>query len=43
MGRPVMAKSLKDYVEVVKERANTIRREITNLQKTKYYLEARIL
>ena len=41
MGRSaVMAESLKDYVEVVKERANTIRREITNLQKTKYYHEA---
>ncbi len=41
MGRSaVMAESLKDYVDVVKERANSIKREITNLQKTKFYQEA---
>ena len=41
MGRSaVMAESLKDYVEVVKERANYIRKEITNLQKTNHYKQA---
>ena len=41
MGRSaVMAESLKEYVDVVKDRANTIKKEITNLQKTKYYQEA---
>ena len=41
MGRSaVMAESLKDYVEVVKERANYIKKEITNLQKPNHYKQA---
>jgi len=41
MGRSaVMAESLKDYVGVVKERANYIRKEITNLQKANHYKQA---
>ena len=41
MGRSaVMAESLKDYVEVVKERANYIKKEITNLQKANHYKQA---
>jgi hypothetical protein len=41
MGRSaVMAESLKDYVDVVKERANYIKKEITNLQKSNHYKQA---
>ena len=41
MGRSaVMAESLKGYVDVVKERANSIKKEITNLQKSAFYKEA---
>ena len=41
MGRSaVMAESLKDYVDVVKERANFIKKEITNLQKPNHYQQA---
>jgi hypothetical protein len=41
MGRSsVMAESLSEYVEVVKERANFIKKEINNLQKESYYKES---
>ena len=41
MGRSsVMAESLSGYVEVVKERASSIKKEINNLQKESYYKES---
>jgi len=41
MGRSsVMAESLAGYVDIVKERAVAIKKEISNLQKTGYYKEA---
>lgn len=36
----VMAETLSEYTDVVKERTNTIRKEIQNLQKENYYKEA---
>jgi LysM repeat protein len=36
----VMAEGLSEYVEVVKERANSIKKEINNLQKESYYKES---
>jgi hypothetical protein len=41
MGRSaVMAESLSEYVDVVKDRINTVRKTITSLQKPKFYAEA---
>jgi hypothetical protein len=41
MGRSaVMAESLSEYVDVVKDRINTVRKTITALQKPKFYAEA---
>lgn len=41
MGRSaVMAESLSEYVDVVKDRISTVRKTITSLQKPKFYAEA---
>ena len=41
MGRSaVMAESLSEYVDIVKDRINTVRKTITSLQKPKFYAEA---
>jgi len=41
MGRSaVMAESLSEYMDIVKDRINTVRKTITSLQKPKFYAEA---
>ena len=41
MGRSaVMAETLADYTDIVKNRVNTVKKEIQNLQKQSYYTEA---